>query len=131
MHHVAFAFGGGEDKASLFLFLVKVFDAQNFIGIVFAEALEKDTEPFKRGEIVGLKTICRFAFINNEDPEYLNAVIGDNNTAKIIVQTFQDYIQDGTFWESADGIIATYFDESIDNDMVKKMIQYTYTHLLD
>ena len=59
------------------------------------------------------------------------AVVGDNNAARFIAASYEDYIKDGTFWESADGIIAICFDESIDNDRVKKMIQYVYTHLLD
>ena len=100
-------------------------------GMAFAEALEKYTEPFKRGKIVGLKTVCRFAFINNEEPEYLNAVIGDNNAARIIAETYQDYIEDGTFWETADDVIATYFDESIGSERVKKMIRYASKNLID
>ena len=50
----------------------------------------------------------------------MNATIGDNNAAKIIVKTYQDYIEDGIFKESADGIIATYFDENMDSERVCK-----------
>ena len=100
-------------------------------GMMFAEALEKHTVPFKRGKIVGLKTVCRFAFINNEEPEYLNAVVGDNNAARIIAASYEDYIKDGTFWESADDVIATYFDESIGSARVKKMIRYASKNLID
>ena len=35
------------------------------LGVAFAEELEKNTEPYKRGEIVGLKTICRYAYITS------------------------------------------------------------------
>ena len=41
------------------------------LGVVFAEELEKNTNPFKRGGEVGMKTVCRYAYINNEQPEYL------------------------------------------------------------
>ena len=58
------------------------------------------------------------------------AVVGDNNASKIIAETYQDYIEDGTFWESADDIIATYFDNTIDPERVKKMIQYASSTLL-
>ena len=60
----------------------------------------------------------------------MNAVVGDNNAAKTITKSYQDYIEDGTFWESADDIIATYFDESIDTKRAEKMIQYAYKNLL-
>ena len=56
-----------------------------------------------------MKKVCRFAYINNEEPEYLNAIAGDRNAAKIIAQSYQDYIEDGSFEESLDDIIATYF----------------------
>ena len=69
-----------------------------------------------------MKTVCRYAYINNEQAEYLNVVVGNNNTAKIIAKSYQDYIEDGTFWESADDIIATYFDESIGTKRAEKMI---------
>ena len=52
----------------------------------------------------------------------MNAVVGDNNAARFIAASYGDYIKDGTFWESADDVIATYFDESIDSERVKKMI---------
>ena len=86
--------------------------------------LEKNTQPFKKGKTAGMKTVCNFAYIENDEPEYLNAVVGDNNASKIIAQTYQDFIEDGTFWESADEIIETYFDDNIDPDRVKKMIRY-------
>ena len=60
----------------------------------------------------------------------MNVVVGNNNAAKIIAKSYQDYIEDGTFWESADDIIATYFDESIDTKRAEKMIQYAYKNLL-
>ena len=78
-----------------------------------------------------MKTVCRYAYINNKQAEYLIVVVGDNNAAKIIAKSYQDYIEDGTFLEDKDDIIATYFDESIDNGKMKKMIQCVYKNLLD
>ena len=69
-----------------------------------------------------MKTVCRYACINNEQHEYLKIIVEDNNAAKIIVKYHQDYIEDGIFWESTDGIIATYSDENIDSERAKKMI---------
>ena len=86
--------------------------------------------PYKRGKIVGMKKVCRFAYIKNEEPEYLNAIVGDHNAAKIIAQSYQDYIEDGSFEESSDDIIAIHFDESVDTELAKKMIQYEYKNLL-
>ena len=100
------------------------------IGIAFAKAFEDTAEPYKNGKTVGMKKVCRFAYINNEEPEYLNAIVGDHNAAKIIAQSYQDYIEDGSFEESLDDIIATYFDESVDTERVKKKIQYEYKTLL-
>ena len=77
-----------------------------------------------------MKTICRFAYIENDQPKYLNTVVGDNDASKNTSQTYQDYIEDGTFWESADEIIETYFDDNIDPERVKKMIRYASRHLL-
>ena len=56
-------------------------------GVAFVEALEKSTEPFKKGNLVGMKTICRFAYIANYQPRYLNAVVGDNNAYETIAET--------------------------------------------
>ena len=53
-------------------------------GKLFSAALERITEPFKKGNTVGMKTICNFAYIENDQPKYLNAVVGDNNASKII-----------------------------------------------
>ena len=100
------------------------------IGIAFAKAFEDTAEPYKNGKTVGMKKVCRFAYINNEEPEYLNAIVGDHNAAKIIAQSYQDYIEDGSFEECSDEIIATYFDESVGTARVKKMIQYEYKNLL-
>ena len=80
------------------------------------------------GKTVGMKTVCNFAYIENDEPEYLNAVVGDNNASKILAQTYQDFIEDETFWESADEIIETYFDDNIDPERVKKMIRYASRH---
>ena len=57
-------------------------------------------------------------------------MVGYNNASKIIAQTYQDYIEDGTFWESADEIIETYFDDSIDPELVKKKIRYASRNFL-
>ena len=100
------------------------------IGIAFAKAFEDTAEPYKNGKTVGMKKVCRFAYINNEEPEYLNAIVGDHNAAKIIAQSYQDYIEDGSFEESSDDIIAIHFDESVDTELAKKMIQYEYKNLL-
>ena len=48
----------------------------------------RTTEPFKKGKVVGMKTVCSFAYIENDQPKYLNAVVGDNNASKIIAQTY-------------------------------------------
>ena len=85
----------------------------------------------KRGNTVGMKMVCRFAYIENDEPEYLNAVVGDNNASKIIAKTFQNYIEDGKFWNNVDEIIATYFDDTIDPARVRKMVQYASDHLLE
>ena len=61
----------------------------------------------------------------------MNVVVRNNNAAKIIAKSYQDYIEDGTFLEDKDDIIATYFDKSVDTGKVKKMIQYVYKNLLD
>ena len=98
-------------------------------GLLFSKVLEKYTVPFKKGNTVGMKTVCRYAYIENDQPKYLNEVVGDNNASKIIAQTYQHYIKDGTFWDSADDIIATYFDDTIDPGRVKKMIQYAFKTL--
>lgn len=58
--------------------------------VAFSEALENYTEPFKKGKIVGMKTVCSFVHIENDEPENLNSAVGDNNASKIIAQTFQD-----------------------------------------
>ena len=100
------------------------------IGMTFAKALEDTTGPYKRGKTVGMKKVFRFAYIVNEEPEYLNAIVGDYNAAKIIAQSYQDYIEDGSFEESSDDIIAIHFDESVDTELAKKMIQYEYKNLL-
>ena len=99
-------------------------------GKLFSAALERITEPFKKGNTVGMKTICNFAYIENDQPKYLNAVVGDNNASKIIAQTYQDYIEDGSFWDDADEIIETYFDDSIDPELVKKKIRYASRNFL-
>ena len=77
-----------------------------------------------------MKTVCRYAYINNQQVEYLNVVVGNNNAAKIIAKSYQDYIEDGTFLEDKDDIIETYFDKSVNTGKVK-MIQYAYKNLLD
>ena len=94
------------------------------IGIAFAKAFEDTAEPYKNGKTVGMKKVCRFAYINNEEPEYLNAIVGDHNAAKIIAQSYQDFIEDRSFEDSLDDIIATCFDESDGIERVKKTIQY-------
>ena len=71
-----------------------------------------------------MKKVCRFAYIKNEEPEYLNAIVGDHNAVKIIAQSYQDFIKDRSFEESSDDIIATCFDESDGIERVKKTIQY-------
>ena len=52
----------------------------------------------------------------------MNVVVRNNNAAKIIDKSYQDYIKDRTLGDSADDIIATYFDESIDTKRAEKMI---------
>ena len=50
----------------------------------------------------------------------MNTVVSDNNASKIITETFQDYIEDETFWESADYVIRTYFDDTVDPERVRR-----------
>lgn len=63
-------------------------------------------------------------------PEYLNAVIGDNNASKSNAETFQDYTKDETFGESANDTTASYFDDTLNPGRVKKMIQYASRNVL-
>ena len=44
--------------------------------------------------------------------------------------SYQDYIEDRTFLEGADEIIETYFDDSIDPELVKKKIRYASRNFL-
>ncbi len=82
-------------------------------GLLIAEGIKKHTTPFKKGNIELSKTICGFAYIENGKPKYMNVVIGNNNASRIIAQIYQSYIEDETFWESAEDIIATYFNDTI------------------
>jgi len=44
---------------------------------------------------------------------------------------YQDHIRDGIFWESADDIIAQYFDESIDHKIAAKMVRHAARIFMD
>ena len=104
--------------------------AVEYNGVAFAGSYETYMMPYKSGKTVGVRIVCNYAYIENDQPKYLNAVVGDNNASKIITQTYQDYIEDGTFWEGADEIIETYFDDSIDPELVKKKICYASRNFL-
>lgn len=41
-----------------------------------------------------MKAICSFAYTGNDQQEYLNAVVSDKNTSKIIAKSFKGHIKD-------------------------------------
>ena len=101
-------------------------------GVAFAKALEDYTKPYKNGNTVGLTTSCTYAYTENEnEPQFLNAVVGDRNAATVVADIYQDHIRDGIFWEAADDIIAQYFDESIDHKIAAKMVRYAARIFMD
>ena len=101
-------------------------------GVAFAKALEDYTKPYKNGNEVGLATSCSYAYTENEnEPQFLNAVIGDRNAATVVADIYQDHIRDGIFWEAADDIIAQYFDESIDHEIAAKMVRHAARIFVD
>ena len=101
-------------------------------GVAFAKALEESTKPYKNGNVVGLTTSCSYAYTENEDqPQYLNEVVGDQNAARVVADIYQDHIRDGFFWEAADDIIAKYFNESIDRKIAEKMVRHAARIFMD
>ena len=101
-------------------------------GVAFAKALEESTKPYKNGNVVGLTTSCSYAYTENEDqPQYLNEVVGDQNAARVVADIYQDHIRDGFFWEAADDIIAKYFNESIDRKIAEKMVLHAARIFMD
>ena len=100
--------------------------------MAFAKALEESTKPYKNGNVVGLTTSCSYAYTENEDqPQYLNEVVGDQNAARVVADIYQDHIRDGFFWEAADDIIAKYFNESIDRKIAEKMVRHAARIFMD
>ena len=76
-------------------------------GVAFAKAVETFTKPYKKGNVVGMKMDCSYGYTENEDqPKYLNKVLGDRNAARIVADIYQGHIEDGTFGDVADDIIA-------------------------
>ena len=53
--------------------IVSILDGQ---GKLIAKAIETYTKPYKKGNLVGNKISCIFAYIENKEPKYLNKVIG-------------------------------------------------------
>ena len=101
-------------------------------GLTLAKSLEEHTNPYKNGNTVGLTTSCSYAYAENEnEPHYLNEVVGDRNAARVVADIYQDHIRDGIFWEAADDIIAQYFDESIDHKIAEKMVWHAARIFMD
>ena len=124
------------DKAAIVMLDVQdgeyVASAVERKGVAFAKALEEHTKPYKNGNTVGLTTSCSYAYTENEnEPQYLNAMVGDRNAATVVADIYQDHIRDGIFWEAADDIIAQYFDESIDHKIAEKMVRHAARIFMD
>ena len=124
------------DKAAIVMLDVQdgedVASAVERQGVAFAKALEEYTKPYKNDNTVGLTTSCSYAYTENEnEPQYLNAMVGDRNAATVVADIYQDHIRDGIFWEAADDIIAQYFDESIDHKIAEKMVRHAARIFMD
>ena len=66
-----------------------------------------------------------------DQPQYLNEVVGDQNAARVVADIYQDHIRDGNVWEAADDIIAKYFNESIDRKIAEKMVRHAARIFMD
>ena len=72
-----------------------------------------------------MKMNYSYGYTENEDqPKYLNKVLGDRNAARIVADIYQGHIEDGTFWDVADDVVAQKCDGSIDHEVAKKMVRH-------
>ena len=66
---------------------------------------------------------CEFSFItNSNEPRTLNKLVGDRNASRVLASIYHSYLLDGTFWNHAEDIISTYFEDA-DEENVKRMIK--------
>ncbi len=79
------------------------------------------SDPKKRIKAKGPVT-CVYAYVKNIEPLALNRLIGDRGASKVVASIYHGYLLNGTFWDHADDIISTFFEDS-DEENVKKMIK--------
>ena len=68
---------------------------------------------------------------NKREPKYLNEVLGDTNTERVIADIYQEHIGSGSIWNMTDDILEEYFNNSIDHEVAKRMARHTSRIFVD
>ena len=69
----------------------------------FAKVMETHTNPYRNGNVLGMRMNCSYAYLENEyEPKYLNELLGDNNAAKVIANIYQCHIGSGEIFVDVD-----------------------------
>ena len=67
--------------------------------------------------------------MENEEPKYLNDIIGDINAARIMAKAYQPYLQDRLFWDQAEDVLGMQFAGRINVDVAAKMICFEHSRM--
>ncbi len=106
--------------------------ASTLQGGAIAGAYVKHTRPYsdKKRNIVGGPVTCAWAFNRSSHARILNKAVGTRGACKVVAIMYHEYLVNGTFWEHADDIISTFFEDA-NEDVVKKTIKFEHEKNLE